>query len=977
MKTKLSCLLSAFVALSSLRAQEPTVLYGDWSEKNTYRWTDAEGNAVSWTAGSIAHVKAQYNGNSGGGGFNVYGFIFDYSGCLGYWTDGNKSTVGAGGIEFLSDGTYAVGRNSYTDIRFELSASQCWKGPSLDGARANLSVGYPGYGDYWKMPVKLADAVENLDISGRLNVWFSSPSNNFSGVEVKVAAPARLLLPCSNPNGGKIFDARLKAEKLVLCGEGSDTLPLGGSETYFSSASLKLDNLRSLDADHVAEVVELEDGADLYAASEVVYAVPTLRVIGGESVLDGNFVVTQSMTRVELSDGATLKIAGNFSERGVKAALSVSGSGTLVIDDDSCILSGGLNVGENIDLHVAGSGRLKTKVTGGKSLTVSAKGDELMYIPTSVLASMSGSEITVASGTVLFEKRSDEYTLIVGDGAKVVYGEDDELIVTDLVRTESVIDLDGVNALKIYGNGLTSATALKFSAGTNLVFKGDGVVSSPIAVEIENGACAVCTSAGGVKGGFAGKLTIPTRKGMLKLSGPGTFVFSGGFDLGIEGSCKIIGDASVELTGNEEYLVSGYGSLVLTYENDAKDPAWGWYLAVKDGAHLKFKAAASSKRMQFQLASANIGNTYDNVSALEVGEGGTVTFPHDGAVYIGGNQAAGQLIISGGTVNVGTNSYFCIGYGQYSTGYLHMNSGRLNLGSPFTVREPTDTGFVKWNGGTIAVAEGFTGDSLIAGVYSNGNEGSRRLAFEIAGDCTFDLTHSPYTVFTNMTDTTNRGEWYGKGLLTVKGGKTLLMRSMPDNVALRVEGDSTTVAIDGETRIFDYERCVENVIWRRPYPAANAEYSSAGAQTDALTLASFTVGGGCAGFANLSAGYEVAVPKALVAAGGEWNNAVALRGEGITLGDLDFAAGSTLAAGIAGRVTPTLSLGGVLTLPDGEMFLRASSAAKPSGCSSTVFSAAGGISGNPRWKCLSGRKRVSVDGNLLKIVFPGMDIFVR
>ena len=130
MKTKLLCLLSAFAALSSLRAQDPTVLYGDWSEKNTYRWTDAEGNAVSWTAGSIAHVKAQYNGNSGAGGFNVYGFIFDYSGCLGYWTDGNTSTVGAGGIEFLSDGTYAVGRNSYTDIRFELSASQSWKGPS-------------------------------------------------------------------------------------------------------------------------------------------------------------------------------------------------------------------------------------------------------------------------------------------------------------------------------------------------------------------------------------------------------------------------------------------------------------------------------------------------------------------------------------------------------------------------------------------------------------------------------------------------------------------------------------------------------------------------------------------------------------------------------------------------------------------------------------------------------------------------------
>jgi hypothetical protein len=42
-----------------------------------------------------------------------------------------------------------------------------------------------------------------------------------------------------------------------------------------------------------------------------------------------------------------------------------------------------------------------------------------------------------------------------------------------------------------------------------------------------------------------------------------------------------------------------------------------------------------------------------------------------------------------------------------------------------------------------------------------------------------------------------------------------------------------------------------------------------------------------------------------------------------------------------------------------------------------VFAAAGGISGEPRWKSLSGRRNALIEGNLLKLAFPGMDIFVR
>ena len=100
---------------------------------------------------------------------------------------------------------------------------------------------------------------------------------------------------------------------------------------------------------------------------------------------------------------------------------------------------------------------------------------------------------------------------------------------------------------------------------------------------------------------------------------------------------------------------------------------------------------------------------------------------------IASNQSVGRTVISGGTVNVGPGCVFCVGYGQYSTGYLHLDSGTLRLGSPFCIKETSDTSFVKWSGGTIAIAEGFSGDSLVSGVFSNGNEGSRRFSMEIAG----------------------------------------------------------------------------------------------------------------------------------------------------------------------------------------------------------------------------------------------------
>ena len=948
-------------------AQDPETLYGDWSEKGVFKWTDSSGEVVEWKDGSIAYINKQCNGNVGGGVFSAYGFVFAYDGCAGYWTDRAMRTVGAGGITFLSNGTYACGRNSFDWYLFKLASNQEWKGPSGEGAYANLSIGYPGYGNYWMMPAVVDPAVEKLDISGRLNVWLSSPSNDFSNVEISVASPARLYLPKAYPS-----------KKLTLSGEG-EMLPVGGTAVYFSSPSAILENLSVLDAEHVAKEIVLENGAGLFAASEAVFAVPTLKVCGGDSEIGGVLVVTQALTNVELSGGATLRLTSKLSERGVTASLTVSGSGTLVVDADNYGLSGALTLGENVDLQVSGKGKLTLPVRGGKSISVYSKDGGILYMPSSFIAAVGARSVAVEAGTVMLEQRSEDLSLTVKDGASVVYGEDNAYIVTDVPRSETSITLDGIRPLEIYGDGLTSNTKLTFVCGTNLVFRNSAVVASPIEISAADGQYVRCFSDSAVTATLSGMVKILQKKAYFTLSGPGSFELCGGFHLGAEGSFIINDDADVVLSGNKEYHVPGYGQVALA-KDSLEATSWGRSLIVKDGAHLKMANAAKGgggdKRIMFSFSPVNSGN-YDNSSMLEVGEGGTVTFPDDGFVQIGGNQGIGKLIISGGTVNVGKNSHFCIGYGQYSTGYLYLNAGTLNLGSPFTIKESTDTSFVKLNGGTLAIAEDFTGKSFVEGVFSNGIEGSRRLAVEIAGDCTIDLTHSPYSVFTNMTDTVNRGEWYGKGSLKVKGGKTLLMRSMPDGVALLTEDDGSSIAIDDETRIFDYELCAANCIWRRPFPQANAEYQSDTAQKDELSLDSFAIVGGKGGFENRSEKYAVRIPDAFVKERGVWNNAFSLRGNGIALGNLTFAEGSTLSVNVASRVTPTLALAGKLTLPDGEMFLRTENGDEKTGEDATVFHAASGISGSPQWTKVSTRTGLGIDNGKLWLIFPGAFMILR
>lgn len=964
----------------SASAEDPVTLYGDWSKAPTASWTDGAGNPVSWEDGSIARITDIKNGNATVPSITAYGLVLDYRDRIGFWTDNGNVTVGAGGITFLQDGSYEFGRNLFTGFKLlRISANQTWSGPAEGTAYANLGLGRPTFSSYWQAPLVVDAAVTELGICGHLNVWFSSPSNDLSGVDVTVTAPARVYLPYDYPADSRTFDAQIRAKSLTLSGEGDGMLPLGGTVANYTSPNAKLSMLRSLDAGHLAPILVLKDGADLTAASAVDFAIPSVTVDGGESVISGPFVVKQAETSVALADDAVLALAGNFTEEGVSAALTVTGTGTLIVNTDGYALSGAVTLGPDVALRLTGSRAGEFRFTGGKSLTITPSGDGVLYLSSSFFEAAGFEKVAVTTGTVLLEDRS--FTSRVDGDCEIVYGEDDLLIVTDKVRTETAITVEKNKPLRIYGNGLTAGTALTFGGGTNLVFMRSATVSSSIAM---TATAIVCCGDSSVIGTISGAVTNPDNSGQRAFTvyGPGSIVLSGGWSLGNEGGFKVNYEGSLTLTGDKEYKTGNWSmSCGIAADNTKKTN--GRYLGVRDGARLTFgENAGTDKRDIFDLAPCLNGD-YNATCTFEVGPGGTVEFPARAGVYFGGNQSFAQTVISGGTVKIRKNSYFCLAHGGYSHGKLNLRAGTLELASPIRLNESTDNSFVEWTGGTIKIAADFTGDSLVSGVFSSTKnsgdpvvEGSRRLAFALNGECTIDLSECPYEVFTNMTDTTNRGEWYGTGTLVVKGGKTLLMRSMPDSVGVRVEGDGTKVMIDSKTRIFDNEKCKANCVFRRPYNSSKVEYSSAEAEVSGLHLTAFTLANGAGNMENADPVRTVSVDTAVVAEGGVWSNVSTLLDDGIAFGDLEFLVGSVLSAKVAGNVTPTRALTGALKLADGEINLRVDRDGEPAGTDLTVFTAAGGISGAPTWVSSKKSWTAEIDGDSLLMSFIGKGLML-
>ena len=470
-------------------------------------------------------------------------------------------------------------------------------------------------------------------------------------------------------------------------------------------------------------------------------------------------------------------------------------------------------------------------------------------------------------------------TVTPEEGASVAFG--GGMVITDKVRSEATINVPAGETLHIYGNGLTAATHVTLGGGTNVQFHAPVTIGATMEVAAGVSSAWVTSyfysASASITGTVAGAVSSGSRNSTVATDGPGCIIFGGGGELFTNSKFEVHGGSSAILTGGV-YRVGSTGSAGTYWRGSGDEGAWGdWgaYLGIRDGGRLEF-AAVASERVVFYAAPLRDSRNYRRSATIEVGEGGTVIMPDNTRFFLGGSQNSGVLILSGGMMRIGRNCRFMLGAYGYSIGTFRFLSGTFETSSPFFIDDKNNQGLFYWSGGTWKIGSSYGSDSLITGGL--GNDGAtRKFSVGILGNCTLDLTDCPTNRLYNIQQTSNRGEWYGNGTLTVKGGKRLWMRSMPNDINLKVEGAGTLVEIGDDTRFFDYAKCAQYCVWRRPYSNGSADnYSSLdlGLEVEGLSVPSLTVADGLASLANYTAARTVAVDAVNVLAGGCWDNAV-------------------------------------------------------------------------------------------------------
>ena len=224
-----------------------------------------------------------------------------------------------------------------------------------------------------------------------------------------------------------------------------------------------------------------------------------------------------------------------------------------------------------------------------------------------------------------------------------------------------------------------------------------------------------------------------------------------------------------------------------------------------------------------------------------------------------------------------------------------------------------------WNGGTLKIGANYSSDSIMIADLMSDNA-TRKFSVGILGDCTIDLTDMPMNAIYNTQQMSNRGEWYGTGTLAVKGGKTIYMRSMPNDINIRLEGDGTKVVLPNDARFFDYTKCVQYCVWRRPYSSGGTDSSDnynshdLGLEVEGFSVPLLTVTNGLPSLVNLTAARTVTVEGVSVLAGGCWDNAVTVNSSLKSIGGLAMASNAIWHVTLDGANTPTATFD-PLTLP--------------------------------------------------------------
>ena len=876
---------------------------------STFYWTSG-----TWSNGNIARVTFMKNGSWDvyDSAIAPYKIIFDTSSYnKEFWAnasdDGNRGriVIGEGGVEFAQRAVFSIGYRSNWYSGLGLNGSQTWSG-TTSGGYADAILGTPAYynGSYSAMPVTFAPNDMTWTINRNLNVWyFSSDTDNRSNLanaNVRVEAPAHLYVAQDfTQTAGKGKPARLRAKKLTLSGDGADMFPIGKTMTLpqqptgLSSTSIGL--VTTLAPTNVAATLELNDGADLTATTPATFSIENWLVTGtGESVLSGSFTFTTNAVSVTLADGATLNFAGTFHETEPGTTFAATGTGKVAINMANWRLSGGISAESGVTLSLAADGKLATPVSGAGDIEISVGAGKKLYLPEAALSGWTGAQITVKSGTLLLDGEMPGVTVAPEAGAAVEFG--GGLIVTDKVRTETTINVPAGQTLQIYGNGLTSVTHVTLGGGTNVHFHASATIGATM--EVAAGADGAWVTSyfyapsASVTGTVAGAVSSGSGYSTVATDGPGCVIFGGGGELFANSRFEVHGGSSAILTGGV-YRVGSEGRACTYWRGSGDVGDWGRYLGIRDGGRLEI-AASAAERWAFFAEPLRDSANYARSATLEIGEGGTVILGNNCRMYVGGNQRSGELIVSGGTLRTGTGCGIFLGHNGYSVGTLRFNGGLLDISTPFRKSDVRDQSLVYWNGGTLKIGANYSSDSVMIGDLMSDNA-TRKFSVGILGDCTIDLTDMPMDAIYNTQQMANRGEWYGNGTLAVMGGKSIYMRSMPNDINVRIEGDGTKVILPNDARFFDYAKCAQYCVWRRPYSSSGTDssdnYSShdLGLEVEGLTVPTLMVTNGAPSIRNLTASRTVAVGAASILAGGVWDNATTVDSALASIGSLAFA----------------------------------------------------------------------------------------
>ena len=894
----------------------------------TWEWSTISWSST-WTDGNTARVTAMKNGNLDWWNETIspWKIVFDTSAySKDFWAisgdEGSRGRIliGGGGVEFAQRAVFSIGYRSNWYSGLGLNGSQTWSG-TASGAYADAILGTPAYYggySYSLMPVTFAPAGMTWTINRNLNLWYFSHDgdgrSNLNSVNVRVEAPAHFYVAEDfTQSGGKGLPARLRAKKLTISGDGADTFPVGRTVTLPQQPtgleSTSVGTVTSLAPANVASTLELNNGADLVATKPATFAIGDLLVSGsGESVVSGAFSFSTNTVAVTFSDGATLNLAGTFTEERPGTSLSAGGTGRLVVDMANWRLTGGISAGSGVTLAIAAEGKLATPVSGAGNIEVSVGAGKMLYLPEASLAGWTGSQITVKSGTLLLDGEMQGVAVRTEAGASVAFG--GGLVVTDKVRTESEINVPAGQALQIYGNGLTGATHVTLGGGTNVHFRAAATIGASMTVATgADGAWVTsyfCAPSASVTGTVAGAVCSGSGYSVVATDGPGCVIFGGGGELYSNSRFEVHGGSSAILTGGV-YRVGSAGCACTYWRGTEANGTWGKYLGIRDGGRLEF-AASAAERWAFFAEPLKDSANYARSATLEIGDGGTVILGNNCRSYVGGNQRSGELIISGGTMRTGTGCRICLGYNGYSVGTMRFSAGLLEISTPFYISDKTNQGLVYWTGGTLKIGSGYSSESLLTGGLMS-DEATRKFSVGVLGDCTIDLSAMPGATIYNTQQMTNRGEWYGNGTLAVKGGKTICMRSMPNGMDVRLEGDGTRLVLPPDARFFDYAKCAQYCVWRRPYSSGNTDdsdnYSSLGLglEVAGLSVPTLTVANGAPSLVNSVAARTVSVGTVSVLAGGVWDNATTVVSELAEIASLAFANDAVWHVTFAGAAT--------------------------------------------------------------------------